>query len=117
VPLGEAHLELVAVVDAAEAAQSPFGRWVAQAPALAKPLGWAIRTPRARWAIGVTRAELEKLALLVGQLAASRSSTAPRTPDTEPSAMRNADARIIGQQSERVERALTTSCELRIIFV
>ena len=28
VPLGEAYLELVAVVDEAEAAQSPFGRWV-----------------------------------------------------------------------------------------
>jgi Glyoxalase-like domain len=45
VPLGEAYLELVAVVDEAEAAQSPFGSWVAQAfPARAKPLGWAVRT-------------------------------------------------------------------------
>ena len=45
VPLGEAYLELVAVVDAAEAAQSPFGSWVAQAsPALLEPLGWAVRT-------------------------------------------------------------------------
>jgi Glyoxalase-like domain len=45
VPLGEAYLELVTVVDAAEAAQSPFGCWVAQAsPADAKPLGWAVRT-------------------------------------------------------------------------
>jgi hypothetical protein len=45
VPLGEAYIELVAVVDEAEAAQSPFGRWVAQAhPTLAEPLGWAVRT-------------------------------------------------------------------------
>jgi hypothetical protein len=45
VPLGEAYLELVAVVDEAEAAQSPFGRWIAAAnPTLARPLGWAVRT-------------------------------------------------------------------------
>jgi Glyoxalase-like domain len=45
VPLGEAYLELVAVVDEAEAAQSPFGSWVAGAhPTLARPLGWAVRT-------------------------------------------------------------------------
>jgi hypothetical protein len=46
VPLGDAYLELVAVVDAAAAARSPFGRWVAGAhPVLARPLGWAVRTP------------------------------------------------------------------------
>ncbi len=45
VPLGEAYLELVAVVDRAEAASSPFGRWVAEAPPGAgEPLGWAVRT-------------------------------------------------------------------------
>ena len=45
VPLGESYLELVAVVDEAEAAQSTFGSWVARAsPARAKPLGWAVRT-------------------------------------------------------------------------
>ena len=45
VPLGEAYLELVAVVDKAEAAQSRFGSWVAQAhPTSAQPLGWAVRT-------------------------------------------------------------------------
>jgi hypothetical protein len=45
VPLGEAYLELVAVVDEAEAAQSPFGRWVTAAhPTPARPLGWAVRT-------------------------------------------------------------------------
>src|SRR5918999_6293720 len=45
VPLGEAYLELVAIVDEAEAAQSPFGRWVAAVhPTLPRPLGWAVRT-------------------------------------------------------------------------
>src|SRR5215217_5363619 len=45
VPLGEAYLELVAVVDEAQAAQSAFGSWLAQASrARAKPLGWAVRT-------------------------------------------------------------------------
>jgi hypothetical protein len=45
VPLGEAYLELVAVVDEAEAAQSAFGRWVAAAhPPLPRLLGWAVRT-------------------------------------------------------------------------
>jgi hypothetical protein len=44
VPLGDAYLELVAVIDEGEAAQSPFGSWVAQAhPTLARPLGWAVR--------------------------------------------------------------------------
>src|SRR4051794_22384701 len=38
VPLGDTYLELVAAVDAAEAAGSPFGRWVAAAP------------PAGRWA-------------------------------------------------------------------
>ena len=47
VPLGEAYLELVAVVDEAEAAQSPFGRLVAAAhPTLPRPLGWAVRTDK-----------------------------------------------------------------------
>jgi hypothetical protein len=47
VPLGDAYLELVAVVDDAEAAQSPFGRWVAAAhPTIVRPLGWAVRTQR-----------------------------------------------------------------------
>jgi hypothetical protein len=45
VPLGENYLELVAVVDEAEAAQSPFGSWVARVhPTIARPLGWAVRT-------------------------------------------------------------------------
>lgn len=45
VPLGEAYLELVAVVDESEAAQSTFGRWVAGVPrSVAQPLGWAVRT-------------------------------------------------------------------------
>ena len=44
VPLGETYIELVTVVDETEAAQSPFGRWVASAPD--GPLGWAVRTDR-----------------------------------------------------------------------
>jgi len=41
VPLGGAYLELVAVVDPAEAATSGFGSWVAAAPP--GPMGWAVR--------------------------------------------------------------------------
>jgi hypothetical protein len=45
VPLGETYIELVAVVDEAEAAESLFGSWVTRAsPAFAKPLGWVVRT-------------------------------------------------------------------------
>src|SRR5215216_4908360 len=45
VPLGEAYLELIAVVDESDAAHSPFGRWVAGAQRKpAQPLGWAVRT-------------------------------------------------------------------------
>jgi hypothetical protein len=45
VPLGQTYLELIAVVDQAEAAKSFVGSWVAQAsPVLAQPLGWAVRT-------------------------------------------------------------------------
>ena len=47
VPLGEAYLELIAVVDEAEAAQSSVGRWVAgMRPKGAELLGWAVRTNR-----------------------------------------------------------------------
>jgi hypothetical protein len=42
VPLGDTYLELIAVVDEAEAAQSPTGRWVAGSEP--GPLGWAVRT-------------------------------------------------------------------------
>ena len=44
-PLGDTYLELIAVVDEAEAAQSPVGRWVAEARP-GRPLGWCIRTNR-----------------------------------------------------------------------
>lgn len=44
-PFGQTYLELIAVVDEAEAAKSSVGSWVAQASAvLAQPLGWAVRT-------------------------------------------------------------------------
>ncbi len=48
VPLGEAYLELVTVVDEAEAAESAFGRWVAAGlrHEPARPLGWVARTDR-----------------------------------------------------------------------
>jgi hypothetical protein len=45
VPLGETYLELVAVVDAAEAASSSFGRWVGGADGPG-PIGWVVRTDR-----------------------------------------------------------------------
>src|SRR5690242_21382527 len=41
VPLGEAYLELIAVVAPAETPSSPFGRWVAAARP--GPMGWAVR--------------------------------------------------------------------------
>lgn len=45
VPVGDAYLELVAVVDATVAGRCSFGRWVASArPAVVQPLGWAVRT-------------------------------------------------------------------------
>jgi hypothetical protein len=47
VPLGDAYLELIAVVDELEAYTSPIGRWVASAGASAEDprlLGWAVRT-------------------------------------------------------------------------
>jgi hypothetical protein len=43
VPLGDAYLELVAVVDRDEARHSVFGQWVAAAEP-EQPMGWAIRT-------------------------------------------------------------------------
>jgi hypothetical protein len=45
VPLGETYLELVAVVDYAEAEKSVFGRWVARGVTIpGRPIGWAVRT-------------------------------------------------------------------------
>jgi len=48
VPLGETYLELITVVDQAEAAGTAFGRWVAAriGSAPGRPLGWAARTSR-----------------------------------------------------------------------
>jgi len=43
VPLGKTYLELVAVVDEAEAAQGGFGSWVADGD-LPRLLGWCMRT-------------------------------------------------------------------------
>jgi hypothetical protein len=45
IPLGDSYLELIAVIDAALAAESAVGRWVASAVTeTARPLGWAVRT-------------------------------------------------------------------------
>ena len=45
VPLGDAYLELVTVVDAAAAARSSFGRWVSALQRdVLRPVGWAVRT-------------------------------------------------------------------------
>ena len=44
VPLGDSYVELVTVVDAVEAAGSPFGRWVASMLAGGVAVGWAVRT-------------------------------------------------------------------------
>ena len=45
VPVGDAYLELIAVVDDDVAPRSTFGRWVAAArPVVVEPLGWAVRT-------------------------------------------------------------------------
>jgi len=45
IPLGDSYLELIAVVDAALAAENAVGRWVASAVTeSARPLGWAVRT-------------------------------------------------------------------------
>jgi hypothetical protein len=44
IPLDDAYLELVAVVDPERARASAFGRWVASArPGIMRPLGWAVR--------------------------------------------------------------------------
>ena len=43
VPLGDAYVELVAIVDRDAAALSTFGRWILGAT-LGQPLGWAVRT-------------------------------------------------------------------------
>ena len=46
VPLGDAYIELITVVDPAEAEGSAFGRWVAGGvePRPTQPLGWVART-------------------------------------------------------------------------
>jgi len=44
VPLGSAYLELVTVVDQAEASNSEFGRWVSTMIEGKSRLGWAVRT-------------------------------------------------------------------------
>jgi hypothetical protein len=67
VPLGRTYLELVAVVDEAKAAESAFGRWVAEVrTTLGRPLGWAVRTH-----------ELDALARRLGLTVSAGSRAAP----------------------------------------
>ena len=67
VPLGDAYLELIAVVDEAEAAQTAFGQWIARgASDLGRPLGWAVRTH-----------ELDDIAERLGLAVSAGSRAAP----------------------------------------
>jgi Glyoxalase-like domain len=71
IPLGDAYLELIAVVDESEAATSALGRWVAaSATESGRPLGWAVRT-----------SDLDDLAQRLGEspLAGSRATPAGET--------------------------------------
>lgn len=46
VPLGTSYVELIAVVDEDEVADSAVGRWVAEGAARSgSPIGWAVRPP------------------------------------------------------------------------
>ena len=63
IPLGDTYLELIAVVDEAEAAKSTFGRWVAGSKS-GKPLGWAVRTQ-----------ELDEVAARLGLTVSANSRT------------------------------------------
>jgi hypothetical protein len=55
VPLGAAYLELVTVVDQAEASNSDFGRWVSAMLEGSSRFGWAVRTD-----------DLDRIALRLG---------------------------------------------------
>jgi len=68
VPLGESYLELVAVVDRNEAAESDFGRWVAagSAESGSRPFGWAVRTH-----------DLDRIAQRLGLIVESGSRVTP----------------------------------------
>lgn len=66
VPLGDAYLELVAVVDAAQARDSTFGRWILTAEPNG-PRGWAVRTD-----------DIEAVARRLGLAVHAGSRTTPR---------------------------------------
>jgi Glyoxalase-like domain len=76
VPLGDSYLELVALVDEADAAETVFGRWVAGAAAGLLPF-WAGRCERMsstrsragsawRWIAGLVLAGPGKVEIVVG---------------------------------------------------
>jgi hypothetical protein len=67
VPLGDTYLELIAVVDAEEAASSPFGSWVGrEATDEGRPLGWVART-----------ADIDAVAARLGLVARAASRESP----------------------------------------
>ena len=66
VPLGDAYLELIAVVAPAVARTAPLGRWVA-AGRTGRPLGWVVRT--------------DDLASTAGRLGLTVADGSRRTPD------------------------------------
>jgi hypothetical protein len=82
VPVRDAYLELIAVVDRERALANPFGRWVATAPGGSlQPLGWAVRT-----------ASIDEVAERLGLTVRSGSRT-------------RADGRILEWRTAGVERA------------
>jgi Glyoxalase-like domain len=68
VPLGDAYLELIAVVDEATVARTVPGRWVLSAEA-GQPLGWAVHT--------------DDLDAIAGRLGLTPSAGSRVTPDGE----------------------------------
>jgi hypothetical protein len=82
VPIGDAYLELVAVVDRERALGGAFGRWVAAVPrGVLQPLGWAVRS-----------ASIDAIARRLDLAVGSGSRTRP-------------DGRILQWRTAGVERA------------
>jgi Glyoxalase-like domain len=83
--LGGAYLELVAVIDPAQAAASVFGRWASAAPP-GHPMGWAVRTD-----------ELDAVAAGLGLAVADGARAAP-------------DGRVLRWRTAGLERAAAEPC-------
>ncbi len=84
-PLGDAYLELVAVIDPAQAAASVFGRWAAAAPP-GRPMGWALRTD-----------DLDAVATRLGLTVADGARAAP-------------DGRVLRWRTAGLEQAAAEPC-------